>query len=172
MKTPEGIHIIPTTHQEVVALLTSDELDAVESPIAERCRFNILHDLSSTTTSSVQAEVSVSGMSVSEIVDYMVNHRKHLIEFGVRFLGDDDATNDEQEYPEGEEQVPDGESVSLGYGVGFGVKYAIYHNFLSNRPAGALRAFLKNRRIPRHTKFANELARVFTDTQEAPTEEA
>ena len=111
-------------------------------------------------------------MSVSEIVDYMVNHRKHLIEFGVRFLGDDDATNDEQEYPEGEEQDSDGESVSLGYGVGFGVKCTIYHNFLSNRPAAELRAFLKNRRIPRHTKFAKELVRVFTDTQEAPTGEA
>ena len=172
MKTPEGISIIPTSHQDVVALLTSDELAAVESPIAERCRFEILRDLASTTTSSVQAEVSVSGMSASEITDYMVSHRKHLIEFGVRFLGDEDATDDEQEHPEGEEQDPDGESVTLGYGVGFGVKYAIYHNFLSNRPAQEFRAFLKNRRIPKHTKFAKELARVFADTKESPTEEA
>ena len=164
MQTPEGITIVPTTHQEVVALLTSDELAAVESPIAERCRFKILRDLASSTTSHVQAEISVSGMSVPEIVVYMRNHRNHLIEFGVRFLGDEAATDDEQEYPEGEEQDSDGESESLGYCIGFGVKYAIYHNFLANRPAADFRAFLKNRRIPGHTRFAKELARVLSDT--------
>ncbi|MFO0530086.1 MAG: hypothetical protein ACK52A_18480, partial [Planctomycetota bacterium] len=61
MKTPEGITITPTNHLEIVALLTSDELAAVECPIAEQCRLKIIRELGSTTTSHLQAEVSVSG---------------------------------------------------------------------------------------------------------------
>ena len=35
MKTPEGISIIPTTYQEIVSLLTSDELAGVEGVVTE-----------------------------------------------------------------------------------------------------------------------------------------
>lgn len=171
MKTPEGITITPTTYQEVVSLLTSDELAAVECPIAERRRLRILRDLASTTTSYLQAEVSVSGLTVAEIRKYLALHRSSLIAFGVRFLGDGDATKEEQEYPEGEEQDPDGASETLGLGVGFGVKYAIYHNFLTNRSASDFRAFLKNRRIPKHTKFAKELVRVLAEVEGSNTKD-
>jgi len=167
MQTPEGIPIIPASYPEIVALLQSDELAAVETPVAAHRHLRILRDLESSTTSSVQAEVSVSGMTVSDIRNYLVAHRDRLIAFGIRFLGDADATRDEQEYPEGEEQEADGESEVLGMGVGFGVKYAIFHNFLANRTPAEFRAFLKNRRIPKHTQFAKELARVFA-ASEAP----
>ena len=172
MKTPEGITITPTSYQEIVALWTSDELAAVECPIAEQCRLKIIRDLASTTTGHLQAEVSVSGMTVADITHYLALHRNHLVAFGVRFLGDKDATKEEQEYPDGEEQDGDDQSETMGLGVGFGVKYAIYHNFLSNRLSAEFRAFLKNRRIPKHTKFAKELERVFTEVGSLNTEEA
>ncbi|MFN9246643.1 MAG: hypothetical protein ACK6DS_06150 [Planctomycetota bacterium] len=172
MKTPEGITITPTNHLEIVALLTSDELAAVECTIAEQCRLKIIRELGSTTTSHLQAEVSVSGMTVGEITQCLILHRNQLIAFGIRFLGDKDATKEEQEYPNGEEQEADGESETIGLMVGFGVKYAIYHNFLTNRSATEFRAFLKNRRIPKHTKFAKELERVFAEVGSMNTEEA
>lgn len=161
MKTPEGITLIPTSYQEIVALLMSDELAVVESPIADQCRLRIIRELTSARTSYLQADVSVSGMTIAEIRQYLVLYRNHLVEFGVRLLGDSDTAQEEQEFAEGEEQDEDGESETVGLGVGFGVNYAIYHNFLANRPAAEFRAFLKNRRIPHHTTFAKKLERVF-----------
>jgi hypothetical protein len=153
MKTPEGISITPTSYQDIVSLLTSEELAAVETPIADRCRMKLLRDLESTTTSFRQAEVSVSGMTAPEIREYLALHQARLVAFGIRFLGDARATQDEEEYPDGEEQDPNGKSEVIGLGTGFGVTYAIYHNFLTNRTHAEFRAFLKNRRIPKHTKF-------------------
>ncbi|MCA9146632.1 MAG: hypothetical protein KDB05_27830 [Planctomycetales bacterium] len=161
MQTPEGITVVPVAYQDVLALLTSDAVTDVEQAIASQLRFKIIQDHGATSTSYTQAEISVSGMTTDQIERYLRSDRDLVIAFGVRFLRDDDATSDEQEYPEGEEQDPDGESETLGYGNGFGIKYAIYHNFLANRPSSEFRAFLKNRRIPKHTKFANELVRIF-----------
>lgn len=172
MKTPEGITITPTSYQEIVGLLTSDELAGVECPIAEHCRLKIIRDLASTTTSHLQAEVSVSGMTVAEITHYLTLHRNQLVAFGNRLLSDKDATKEEQEYPDGEEQDADADSETMGMRVGFGVKYAIYHNFLSNRHPAEFRAFLKNRRIPKHTKFAKELERVSAELSSTGAEEA
>jgi hypothetical protein len=161
MRTPEGITLVPTPYQDVVALLKSEALSAVEGPIAARCRMTIIYDGGSASTSYVQAEISVSGMTTRQIEDYLAANKESLIEFGVCFLQDPEATRDEQEYPEGEEQDPDEVIATLGYGNGFGIKVAIYHNFLANRTPAEFRAFLKNRRIPKHAKFAKELERVF-----------
>jgi hypothetical protein len=81
-------------------------------------------------------------------------------------LSDRKAASDEQEYLEGEEQDQDEPGVSFGYANGFGAKCAIYHNFLANRAPSEFRAFLKNRRIPTHTKYAKELTRVFGEVQQ------
>lgn len=163
MKTPEGITVIPVSYQDVVALLKSDVLSDVEQQIASRCHMKIIYDYGSVTTSYTQAEISVSGMTTAQLGSYLADHKESVIEFGVRFFNDTETTTDEQEYPEGEEQDPDGKSETLGYGNGFGIKVAIYHSFLTARAPADLRAFLKNRRIPKHAKFAKELARVFSE---------
>ncbi|MFP6676466.1 MAG: hypothetical protein VB878_15385 [Pirellulaceae bacterium] len=52
-----------------------------------------------------------------------------LIEFGIRFLGDEEATEDVQEYPEEEESGPDEADAiieKLGLSAGFGITHAIY----------------------------------------------
>lgn len=163
MKTPDGLTVVPVTHQEVLALLKSDTHMAVEQEIATRCNMKILYDYESASLSSIQSDISVSGLSASQMEDYLLNNKDSIIEFAVRFQHDQDATSDEEEYPEGEEQDPDGESETLGYGTGFAVGYAIYHNFLANLPS-ELKAYLKNRRIPKHTKFAKTLTRLFDET--------
>jgi hypothetical protein len=165
MQTPVGITVIPTSYPEVVALLKSAPLDAVERAIADRLRAKIIDHASAASISYTQGEISVSGMTVGQIEAYLAANRKPLIDFGVRFLGDQEATSDEQEYPTGEEQDQDQPGVDLGLARGFGIKIAIYHNFLANRAPAELRAFLKNRRIPRHAKFAKELERVFRASQ-------
>lgn len=158
------IKIIPTPYQEVMSLLKSEALRAVEEAVAPQVGLKILRDYDTASTSYTQAEMSVSGMSPAEIERSLLDHRDKLVSFGVRFLKDPEATKDEEEFPEGEE--PDekpGNSQTLGLGTGFGIKIAIYYNFLANRPLKEFHEFLKNRAIPYHTKFARELRRVFDE---------
>jgi len=158
------IKVVPTPYQEVVTLLKSDALRAVEDEIAARMNVNLLRDFSTASTSYTQSEMSVSGMSPDQIQSLLLRRREEIIAFGVRFLKDEEATKDEEEYPEGEEQdQPPREKVVLGLGTGFGIKYAIYYNFLANRPLAEFHSFLRNRRIPQHARFAKELKRVFDE---------
>jgi len=159
------IEVIATPYKDVIALLKSETLRAVEDEIAARTGENVLRDYSTASTTYTQAAMSVSGMSPSQIESFLLAHREEIVDFGLRFHEDEEATKDEEEYPDGEEQDDDsGESISLGLGTGFGIIYAIYYNFLANRSMAEFRAFLKNRRIPKHAKFARELKRVFDET--------
>lgn len=165
MQTPEGIIVLPTSYQAVLSLLKSTALGAVEEAIATRCGLRIIPGDGTASITYTQADISVSGLTTTQLEDYLTTNRNSLISFGARFLCDDDATSDDQEYPEGEEQEPDGESQERGHEVGFAIKIAIYHNFLANRTPAEFRVFLKNRRIPKHTKFAKELARIFDEVE-------
>jgi hypothetical protein len=158
------IKVIPTSYQEVMALLNSDALHAVEDSVAPQVGLSIIRDYSTSSTQDTQAEISVSGMTANEIEKFLANNREMLVAFGVRFLTDQEATKDEEEFPDGEEQDEDGESRVLGIGSGFGIKLAIYLNFLANRTPAEFRDYLQNRRIPHHAKLAMELRRVFEST--------
>lgn len=161
MRTPEGIKVIPAPYEDVLALLKSDALAAVEDVVAARCAIRTIDDHGAAQMSYMQAAISLSGMTTGQLENYLSTNQLAIITFCIRIINHTEATGDEQEYPEGEEQDPDEEIESLGYGNGFGLTCAIYHNFLANRTPAELRAFLKNRRIPKHTKFANELASMF-----------
>jgi hypothetical protein len=165
MQTPDGIKIIPTVYQEVLALLKSDALVVVEHPIAAGRRLKLIYDDGTASMTYLRAEISVSGLTTADIAEYLSHNQDALIRFGLRFLGDQDATSDEQEYAEGEEQDPPGESEVLGLSNGMGIKIAIYHNFLTNRTPTEFVAFLKNRRIPKAATFAQHLARVYVESQ-------
>ena len=161
-----AVNVIPTPYQEVVALLHSDALRAVEQAIASEVGSQIVEDYSTASTTYTQADMSVSGMTVAETEAFLLAHRDQIIKFGVAFLRDEAATDDAEEYAEGEEQDPS-ETVEVhGLGVGFGIKYAIFYNFLAYRAPAEFRAYLKNRRIPHHTRFARELRRVFDAVQQ------
>jgi hypothetical protein len=160
-----AIKVIPTPYQEVLSLLHSDALRAIEQAIAAAVGIRIVADYSSTCTSYTQGDMSVSGMTVAQTEALLVNHRDQLIRFGVAFLRDEAATDDAEEFPEGEEQ-DSSETVDVqGLGVGFGIKYAIFYNFLAHRTPAEFRAYLKNRRIPHQARFARELRRVFDSVQ-------
>lgn len=161
-----AIKIIPTPYQQVLALLHTDILRVIEQAIASEIGCRIIEDYSTTCTSFTQSEMSVSGMSVSEIEAFLLAHRDQIIRFGIAFLRDEAATDNTEEYPEGEEQDRTENKQFQGLGVGFGIKYAIFYHFLANRSKEEFLAFLKNRRIPHQAKFAREMRRVFEAVQQ------
>lgn len=165
MQTPEGITIIPTDQQEVIMLLKSEALAAVEQPLAAALKAEIIYDNSTTNLSLIRGEISVCGLTAGQIETYLLEQRDSVIRFATRLLQDVEANEDAEEYPEGEEPDPDDEDESeeLGYANGFGITMAIYRNFLANRSSKDLRAYLKNRRIPQHTKFAKQLEIIFAE---------
>ena len=164
---PSQIKIIPTSYQDVMALLKSGSLRDVEAEIAARFNMPILRDYMTQSVNLIQGTISVSGLSTGQIETILRECRTRVIAFGIRFHQDKHATKEEEEHPEGEEpgeeDLPRNEKV-LAFGTGFGITYAIYYNFLANRSAPELREYLKNRRIPYHAKFAKELRRVFDET--------
>jgi hypothetical protein len=155
------IRVIPIEYQEVMDLLHSDCLRDVEQDIARQTGKRIIEDFSPACTSYTQADMSVSGMTATETRELLKANRDQIIAFGVAFLRDEEATRNEEEFPEGEEQDPSETIAALGLGTGFGIKYAIFYNFLANGTSADFSAYLKNRRIPHQAKFARELRRVF-----------
>jgi hypothetical protein len=154
------VKVVPTPYAPVVELLNSGALQVVEDEIARQVGMPINRDMSSAVTSYIQAEMSVSGLTAAGIEQLLCDHRKEIVEFGVCLLSDADATMDEGEFPEGEEPEHSQVVERCGLAAGFGIKYAIYFNFLVNRSRAEFHAFLQNRRIPKHAKFAKELERL------------
>jgi len=155
------IKIIPVEYSEVVDLLHSDCLQQVEKAIASQTGMRIVEDYSPACTSYTQAEISVSGLTTAQLRELLASHRDEIIAFGIAFLRDEAATQDDEEFPEGEEQDASEAIEVLGLGVGFGIRYAIWFNFLANRSTAEFNTFLENRRVPHRAKFARELRRVF-----------
>lgn len=160
MRTPEGITVIPTVHQEVLGLLASDELAAVEKSIAAQCRFRIGTELTFAEISYIRAAISVCGLTTQQIRDYLVAHRDALITFGTRYLSNNAATNNAEEFASGEEQDASEPIGPIRFSTGFAIKIVIYHHFLTQRTQDEFHAFLKNRRYPHYIKFAAEISRV------------
>jgi len=120
---------VPTEYHEVVQLLKSTELAAVGKGISEGTGTSVYHGNFSVNSNYTLAEVSVSGLTVDSITTILRDDCMSLIEFGIRFLGDEEATEDVQKYPEGEEPGPDEADAiieKLGLSAGFGITYAIY----------------------------------------------
>lgn len=161
------IKVIPTPYQQVLALLRTDALRVVEQAIATAIGFRIIEDFSTACTTFTQADLSVSGLTISEMESLLIAHRDRVIRFGIALLRDQAATDESEEFPEGEEQDPSEPGTSLGYGTGFGITYATYYNFLAHRSPEEFKAYLKNRRIPKHTQLARELQRVFDSVRQA-----
>ncbi|MBB3210641.1 hypothetical protein FHS27_006489 [Rhodopirellula rubra] len=138
----------------------------VETAIAAGIQMAICRDHLNTTANYTQAEISLSGLTIDQISSILRSDQSSLIDFGVRFLRDEEATEEVQEYPAGEEPDPDDVDETVtehGLGVGFGITYAIYWHFLTNHTAKDFTEFLKKRRIPGARKFATDLRRIYAD---------
>jgi len=166
-RTPEGIILVPAEYQEVLALLQSPALAAVEQAVADGCGLRILDKVESVIVNYIQGNISVCGLTPRQLEEYLTTHRDALIAFSIRFVNDREMERNEEEFAEGEEQDPAEHVETLGYPVGFGVGYAIYHHFLTQRSAPDFRAYLKNRRMPKAAKFVKDLARVLREANEA-----
>jgi hypothetical protein len=160
------IRVIPTPLKDVLALLQSPALQTVERAIAAQVGSKIVEDFSTTYTSYIQSDMSVSGLTVAETETLLQSHRDEISAFGVAFLRDEEATREDEEFPSGEGGEHPLDVEVQGLGVGFGVTYAIYYNFLANRTPAEFKAYLKNRRIPHRAKFARELRRVFDSARD------
>lgn len=158
--TPEGITVTPVEFHDVIEILNSDALKAVEEPIAAACGFMILRDSMPILISEAQGELSVCGMSVEEFKKYLAENQSSIVEFALCLLNDKTEIP-VQEFPESEEQDPSEEGQVLGICNGFGITRTIWHQFVSRRSPKELRAFLKNRRIPHHTKYAKQLESIY-----------
>lgn len=162
------IKILPTEYADVVALLKSAALRAVEEPIAAGVRMKVIYDDSPASLNIEQGWLSVSGMTCQEIERFLLKHRDAVVRFGIRLQQERQGKSSEQEYPPGEE--PDEEDKDQivevrGLANGFGARMATYYNFLAHRAPAELAEFLKNRRIPAASKFARDLRRIFAETQ-------
>ena len=155
----------PSPFQQVLALLRSDDLRAVEQAIAAAVGSRIVEEYSITCTAYTQANMSVAGMTVAESEALLASHRDQLIKFGVGFLRHEGATDNSEDLQGQEQDSPETVGVH-GLGVGFGIKVAIYYNFLAHRTPAEFRAYLKNRRIAHQARFARELRRVFDSVQQ------
>src|SRR6186713_974968 len=83
-----NINIIPTAYPDVVALLKSDALRAVEEPLAAHLGLPVLRDDSVTMTSLIQAEMSVSGLTAAQIEQLLLDRRDELIRLWLRYVED------------------------------------------------------------------------------------
>lgn len=148
MTTPEDIKLTPAAYDEVVALLKSDALRAVEEPIAAAVGLEIIRDYSVGSVAWIQAEISVSGLSPKELEQYLVAHRQAIVDFAIR-------------YSSSSATPTTGDCKPVGLSAGFGLLHGIRHNFLANRTNKEFIAFLKNRRIPAPTKEAKQARAAF-----------
>ena len=171
-RTPEGIVLVPAEYQDVLALLQSPALAAVEQTVAARCGLKILNRHDSMLVAYMQGNISVCGLTPRQLEEYLATHQDTLIAFSIRFVNDREMDRNEEEFAPGEKQDPAEFVETVGYPVGFGVGYAIYHHFLTQRPAADFRAYLKNRRMPKAAKFVKELARVLKEAAETPADSA
>jgi hypothetical protein len=154
------------SYQDVLDLLASEHVRSVERAIAAEVGMNIFEDYSVVSTSHLLVAIGASGMTPSDIKVLLQDRRDQIVAFGVRLLRDLAVNSDDEDvYPEGEEQDPPGKVVSEGLGIGFGVTYAIYYNFLANRTPAELRAFLRGRGIEYHSSFSQDLRRLFDESQ-------
>ena len=148
--------------QEIKALLASPELAAVEDGIALRTGQSVVHR-DGKLWDRIQRELRLTPLTVENVLERLQTRRELLIDFGVAFLGDAEATEETEEYPPGEAPDPDDLPKTikqLGLACGSGVKYLIYVYFLLERDQKDFVSFLKQVRIPGANKFAGDLKRV------------
>jgi len=140
-------------------------LRELEQPVAAAVGLKVFEDLSPASVNYTLGDISVSGLTTAQIKALLTDKQEEIITFAIAVLTDQEATDQQEEYPEGEEQDPSQPGEVLGLGVGFGIKHAILFNFFANRSSAELRAYLKNRRIPHQAKFAKALRRIFEEVQ-------
>jgi hypothetical protein len=140
---------MPVSPKDVAALLSSSALEHVENQIAAAVGLPICREDVSLFASLLKQEIDASGIEVNELVDLLSGSRELLVAFGTRLL-------------HGEEQPRDTAAAeNEGLACGFGITYAIYLHYLSNKSQQDLVQYVKVRRIPQAKKFAERLKKTY-----------
>ena len=154
---------LPMTDDAIKDLLLSPDLSEIETAITRECETYINKDHIDFTIGSLRREINNSGLSIEYIRKHLYSKKDSIITFGIRFLNRFKDAPIEEEYPKGE-SVPKSQRPQVisshGVGIGFGVKYAIYYDFLINRPKELI-DFVKKERIPKANKFCKTLKELY-----------
>jgi len=151
------------TDREVELLLKSEDLSFIETSIAKGCGTYVNKDHLDFTIGILRREIANSALGINSIKDLLRSKKDSIIKFGIDFYKTQAGEPHIEEYREGEEVNEDEKSNVLeshGLGIGFGIKYAIYFNFLENDMQDELLNFLKAQRIPYAKDFAKTLNKV------------
>ncbi len=151
------------TDSEIKEVLKSDELSQIEESITEVCKTYVNKEFIDFTIGVVRREITNSNLSLEYLKKQIAEKKESLIKFGIRFMLASKNAPIEEEYPEGE-GVPRNERPkvisSQGFGIGFGIKYAIYLDFLENNPKELIN-YIKKERIPKAQKLNDLLIKLY-----------
>jgi len=151
------------TDRAIKEILISNELSEIEVAITKECKTYVNKEHIDFTIGVLRREIDNSGLTITYIREQLKLKKDSIIKLGIQLLKVLRDKPIEEEYPQGEE-APAREKTktisSNGLGVGFGVKYAIYLDFLENNP-NELPAYIKKERIPNAAKFAKTLAQLY-----------
>ncbi|MBI1248266.1 hypothetical protein GC197_10570 [bacterium] len=153
-RTPEGIEIVEVDEAAIIALLRCVSLVKLEQTIAANVGAAVERNESAVYVSMLQANLEVCGMTVAELENHIAENWEQIARLATRMLLESSGTTS-----------PDEESPRQ-LSAGFGISYAIYHQFLSWRTPEELMAYLQNRRVPNRAKFALNLQRWYQQVRE------
>jgi hypothetical protein len=153
------------TDDEIRNILNSNELSEIEAYITSECKTYVNKEFIDFTIDILRREITNSGLAITYIEQQLVLKKDLIIKLGIKILKTLRNKPIEEEYPKGEE-IPRNEKskviTSHGVGIGFGVKYAIYLDFLENNPKELIQ-FIKKERIPNAEKFSKMLQKFFNN---------
>lgn len=151
------------TDNEIEDILYSKELLEIETSIASHCKTYVNREFVEFTIGILRREISNSGLTLDYIRQFLSLRKGSIIIFGIQVLNSLKGKPIEDEHPK-EENVPKTNNPEIissqGVGIGFGIKYAIYLDYLENRPKELIN-YLTKERIPRADKFCKILDKLY-----------
>ena len=151
------------TDKAIKTILTSAELTEIENAITKHSETYVNKEYIDFTVNILRGEIENSGLTIDYIRNQLLLKKTQIIKLGINILETLKNKPIEEEYPKGEE-IPNSEKSiiisSHGIGIGFGIKYAIYLDFLENRPKELL-DYIKKDRIPKADKFYKSLVKLY-----------
>ena len=154
------------TDKEIMAMLQSPELSAVETAITSKCGSYVNREVIDFMVPSLSREIGNAGLTIDYIKQGIKSNKEWLIIFGIEMLKYHAGKLDKQEYPEGEEPeyLEQRAGEPQGMAIGFAYKYLMYLYFLENNRQSELLEFLKKERIPYAKDFRETLNTIYKKT--------
>lgn len=150
--------------RDIREILISSELSEIEVAIADECNTYVNKEFIDISIGFIRREVDNSCLPISYIREQLKLKKEKIIKLGIQIIKYTREEMIEEEYPEEEEpsEIEKTKIVSSnGIGVGFGIKYAIYLDFLESSPKELL-TFIRKERIPNASKFAEALTKLYS----------